>query len=202
MPNSLQLSPDTLMARAGENFVDAFLDHPELAAGWYPLTETIYHWKLRPEHVGVGNGSVQSPLFRRWRAEYAGPLGLIQFEIRPTGQVACQLFADVDELGRMLALVQASITRPRYEHGLQRVDAHVRPRGDLAARVREEDPCPIEADLVFPGNLQGAATVANILTGFFDEPNPATACPAFNEIRWGIGVYDQRAVVMTITPGE
>ena len=201
VPNPVQSSHDTLMGRVGENFLQAFLEHPELAAGWYPLTATIYPWKLQPAHIVASAGAAEMILLRRWRAEYFGPLGAIQFEIRPSGQIACQFFAEVDELGRLLECARAAISRPRFVDGLRSVNAHIRPRGDLTATMREDSPCPIEADLVFPANLAGAATAANILTRIFDEPNPEPASSAFDEVRWKIAGNDSRPLVMTISAG-
>jgi len=199
IPGRSSFDVSTLMERCGSTFVEAFLEHPDLTAGWFPLTETVYPWKLQADHLSLHAPS--DPL-RRWRAEYFGPLGTVQFEIRPTGQLICHFHADLPEMGRKLELARSALSRPRFPGTLQRVLARVSQRYDLTRDEREDHPSPFQAELVLPGNVAGAATAGSILDAFFTLPAPPNAPPNFDDIRWRLSSEPGRPLLFAIAADD
>ena len=183
-PDSPALFADSLVERTGPNLVEAFLEHPPLAAGWFPLSEEVYPWKLVAKHIPLTTHGTAEALFRLWHAEYHGPLGTVRLEIRPTSQIAFQLYADVTELERELELARTALSKPQYAGGLHQVLVRIAPRSDLSLQERQESPSPYYAEILLPGDSRGANTAASLLHAFFKFPAPSEVRAPLDGIHW------------------
>ncbi|MCB0328346.1 MAG: hypothetical protein KDD70_01750 [Bdellovibrionales bacterium] len=138
----------------GTEFVEAYLEHPQLAGGWLPLTETFLPTKFLPDHRKVDDFE-----FRRWKADYCkAGFASMSYSVEPTGRLDANFRCEPDDTALVLAGITRGLRSPVFDFGMTSASCWITPKGNSFAGEKVEH----QVRLSFPADEIGAATVANI----------------------------------------